>query len=85
MKVLNKTKVTYQESSIDSNGNIKFINLKPGEAIEVDDAIAEKWLKINGIEEFIEPADAKKIEAKLNAEIEKLKAENTKLKTTKTC
>lgn len=83
MKVINKTKVTYQESTIDADGNVKFINLEPGKVAEVSNEIAEKWLKINGIEEFVDPEAAKAKENELKAEIEKLKAENTQLKAPK--
>ena len=73
----------FQESTIDKDGNVRTIDLKPEMVVEVDDKLAKKWLKINGIVEFVDPSEAKKEEEKLKAEIEQLKAENTKLKTTK--
>lgn len=83
MKLYNRTKMIYQESFIDKDGNVKFINLEPNKTVEVDEKLAEKWLKIDGVEEYIDPEKAKKEEAKLKAEIEQLKAENDKLKTPK--
>lgn len=73
----------FQESNIDNDGNIKFINFEPNKVVEVSEEIAKKWLKFDGIVEYVEPKDAKEAEDKLKAEIEKLKAENAKLKETK--
>ena len=83
MKLLNKTKMIFQESTMDKDGNIKSINLEPNKVVEVDEKLAKKWLKFNGIVEYVEPKEAKAVEYELKAEIEKLKAENAKLKTTK--
>lgn len=83
MKVFNKSKNIFQESSIDKDGNVSFINLLPNTALEVDDAIAKKWLATGKVVEYVEPADAKAVENQLMAEIEKLKAENAKLKEAK--
>ena len=80
MKVFNKSKRIYQESNIDKNGNIKFVNLLPNTCLEVDDKIAQKWLKTGEVVEYAEPEDVKAKEDELKAEIEKLKAENAKLK-----
>lgn len=50
-----------------------------GEVAEVEDSIAELLLKIDGVREYVEPIDVKKLEEE-NA---KLKAKLVKQKTTK--
>lgn len=56
-----------------------------GEIAEVEDNIAELLLKIDGVREYIEPVDVKKLEeenAKLKAQLSK-EEQKTKAKTTK--
>lgn len=62
-------------------------NLLPHQTIEVPENIAELWLNIEGIEKYIDPAEAKakevkaaEVTAKLEKENEALKAELEKLK-----
>lgn len=73
MKIQNNTKTTY------IHGDLKL--LPNGEITEVkDEKIAKVWLSIDGIIEYIAPADVKAEKAALEAEIKKLKAENAELK-----
>lgn len=62
----------------------KYYFIGIGEVAEVEDSIAELLLKIDGVREYVEPVDVKKLEeenAKLRAQLEKPKA--TKKKGTK--
>lgn len=73
MKIQNNTKTTY------THGDLKL--LPNGEITEVkDEKIAKVWLSIDGIIEYIAPADVKVEKAALEAEIKKLKAEIKALK-----
>ena len=84
----NDTKTTY------SHG---VYTLNPGSTLPIPEDIANIWLQVKGINEYIDPAVSKQAEAKAKEEtdkikselekakdeIEKLKAENEKLKETK--
>ena len=54
--------------------------LPVGEHVEVPEKVAKIWLKIKGVEEYVEPADLAKLEAEAKAEKERLEKENQKLK-----
>lgn len=85
MKLENKSKnrIAYN----DNKGILHFINI--GEIVDVDDEIAKIILKFDGVREYAEPKDFKRLEeenAKLKAKLEKkeksldeLKAEADKL------
>lgn len=69
MKLENKSKnrIAYN----DKNGVLRFINI--GEIAEVDDDIAKLILKFDGVREYAEPKDVKRLEeenAKLKAQLE---------------
>ncbi len=64
-------------------GKMYTYNLPNGSTADIPDEIAEKWLKINGVEKYIAPADLDKAakEAKVKADAEKaaLQEENARL------
>ena len=69
MKIINnsKNRIAYH----DSKGVLHFINI--GEIAEVDNYIAQILLKIDGVSEYAEPQDMRKLEeenAKLRAQLE---------------
>lgn len=73
MKLQNNTQTTY------THGDLKL--LPNGAITEIEnEKIANIWLKIDGIVEYIAPEDVKKEVEALKAEIEKLKKENAELK-----
>lgn len=73
MKLQNNTQTTY------THGEFKL--LPNGAITEIkDEKVANIWLKIDGIVEYVAPEDAKKEVEALNAEIAKLKAEIKALK-----
>lgn len=80
MLLQNKSSYSLQHSEYDKNFKLQIIEIKAGEVKEIDDKIAEKWLKTGLVVEYVEPKAAKAKEDELLAEIEKLKAENAKLK-----
>lgn len=74
MKLINKTMNTLQHGE-------HFLRVNAVEDIPED--IAKIWLKINGVEEYVEPADLAKLE-KENEKLKKqLEAAKTATKTTK--
>lgn len=84
MKLINKTKNPLQHSSLDEKAYIKIVTLNPNEVKDIENEIAKKWLAINGIEEYIDPEEAKAKDEAQKAEIAALKKELTKAKATKT-
>lgn len=76
MKIQNKSKRTYQHSELDGLGQITIIDIKPGEIKEVNEKIAEVWLKTGDVVEYADPKD----QAELKDENAKLKAELAALK-----
>ena len=77
MILKNNTKRKYVHSYLDENAKLKMIVLQPNCTLEVPQEVADSWLKIEGIIEYIEPKKVKDIEAenaKLKAELDKLKA-----------
>jgi hypothetical protein len=73
MKLQNNTQTTY------THGELKL--LPNGAVTEIkDEKVANIWLKIDGIVEYVAPEDVKKEVEALKAEIEKLKKENAELK-----
>ena len=80
MKLHNKSKHPFQHSYLDKNFNLVSVEIGAGEIKEIDDKIAQVWLKTGQCVEFVAPEDLKAKEEKLNKEIEKLKEENAKLK-----
>lgn len=79
MKLHNISKHPLQHSCLDENMHLVSVEIKAGEIKEIEDEIAKVWLKTGAVVEFVAPEDAKA----LNQEIEKLKAENAKLKVSK--
>lgn len=88
MKLHNKTGFGLQHviTKTDKEGRTKRITytLAHDEAKEIPQEVADVWLKINGVKEYVEPADVEKIkkeaEAKAKAEKETLGKENAALK-----
>lgn len=79
MKLINKTMNTLQHGE-------HFLRVNAVE--DIPEEIAKVWLKINGIEEYVEPADLAKLEKeneKLKKQLEAAKTATkiTKAKTTK--
>lgn len=83
MKIVNKSKCPFQHSFMDAKHQLKIVEIQPGEVKEVEDKIAQIWLKTGKVVEYVEPKEAKEKENELLAQIEKLKAENAKLKEAK--
>lgn len=83
MLIENKSKHNLQHSAYDEKFKLEIVEIKAGEVKEIEDSIAKKWLKTGLVVEYVEPKAAKEKESELLAEIEKLKAENKKLKEAK--
>lgn len=83
MKVHNKSNHPFQHSYLDDRKQLVIVEINAGEIKEIDDKVADIWLKTGECVEFVAPEDLKAKEQELNKEIEKLKAENAKLKTVK--
>lgn len=74
VKLFNGSKTTLQHSEI-VNGKAKLITLKPNDVADVPKAVAETWLKVDGVAEHVDPAKAKKEQEELLKEVETLKKE----------
>lgn len=83
MLIQNKSNHPLQHSEYSKDFKLKIIEIKAGEVKEIDDSIAQKWLKSGLVAEYVEPKAAKEEKDELLKEIEKLKAENKKLKESK--
>lgn len=70
----------YQHTYFDKENKFHAINLMPKTDAEIPDDIAEKWLKTGEVVEYVKPEEAKAKEAALEEENAKLKAEIEKLK-----
>ena len=84
MKLQNKSKYVFQHTYFDDKMDLVKVEIGVGEVKDIDDEIAKIWLKTGEIVEFIDPKQAKEEKDELLKEVEKLKAENKKLKNTKT-
>lgn len=76
MLLKNNTNRKYVHSWLDKNAKLQMIILGPNKILDVSEDVADSWLKIPGIIEYIEPKKAKELEdenAKLKAELEELK------------
>lgn len=71
MRVYNKSKRMYE------HGEYK---LAPSSDIKVPDEVAEIWLATGDIVEYVDPAEAKKAEAKAAENLKALEDENAKLR-----
>ena len=80
MKIVNKAKHPFQHSYLDEKLNLQIVEIGAGEIKDIDDEIAKVWLSTGKVAEYVEPKEAKEKENELLKEIEKLKAENAKLK-----
>lgn len=86
MKLLNKSGNGLSHSlQIEKNGKKENQNyfIAIGQVLDVPEEIAKVWLKIPGVEKFVEVEDLAKIEEenkKLKAELEKSKNKNKKNK-----
>lgn len=80
MKLYNKSKRAYQHSYFDEKNKLVSITLLPKQTKEIDDKIAEIWLKTGEVVEYADPKEVKKTQAKLADENAKLKAEIEALK-----
>ena len=77
MKLINKTQNTLQHGE-------HFLRVNT--VADIPEDVAKIWLKINGVEEYAEPADLKKLEKeneKLKKELEAAKKTTTKGKSKK--
>lgn len=77
MKLHNQANHAFQHSFMNDKNDLVIVEIKAGEIKEIDDEIAKIWLKTGEVVEFVEPKEAKELEnenAKLKAELEKLKA-----------
>lgn len=81
MKVQNKSRRIYQHSFYNAKGVLQLINLCPGEILDIDDKVAQVWLKTGDVIEYADPKD----HAKLEDENAKLKAELAALKDKEKC
>lgn len=82
MRLYNKSKRTYQHTYFNTDKNPTTISLNPRCDAEIPDEVAELWLKIGEVVEYVDPQKAKKVQADLEAENAKLKAELKALKKT---
>lgn len=80
MLLKNNTKSKFVHSYFNENYKLQMLILEPKRTLEVPEDVAKSWLKVPGIEEYIEPSKIKEKEEKLIKEIEKLKEENAELK-----
>jgi hypothetical protein len=80
MKVQNKANHPFQHSYLDEKKQLVIVEINAGEIKEIQDDIAKLWLRTGEVVEFVAPEDLKAKEAELNKKIEKLEAENAKLK-----
>ena len=69
---------------MDKNNKLIVINLLPKTDAEIPDNIAKLWLKTGEVVEYVKPEEAKAVQAKLEEENAKLKAELEALKKAKT-
>ena len=77
MKLINKSRNPLLHSYLNEKKQIVTFILGVNEVKDVEDSLAQNWLKINGIEEFVSPEDAKAKDeeiARLKAELDKQKA-----------
>lgn len=75
MRLYNKSKRTYQHTYYTADKIPVTISLNPKCNEEIPDEVAELWLKIGEVVEYVDPGRAKKVQADLEAENAKLKAE----------
>lgn len=80
MRVYNKSSRMYQHTYFDKENKFHAINLMPKTDAEIPDDIAKAWLKTGEIVEYVKPEEAKAKQAELEDENAKLKAELEKLK-----
>lgn len=82
MKLYNKSGNGLQHVLVE-NGKMNTYTLPNAGTADIPEEIAEKWLKINGVEKYIAPADlekaAKKAKAEADAEKKALQEENARL------
>ena len=82
MLLKNNTKRKFVHSYLDDKCKLQMIILQPNSALDVPKEVAESWLKVPGIEQYVEPKKAKELEdenAKLKAELTKLKSDANEL------
>ena len=80
MRVYNKSSRKYQHSEFNKDNKLVTIELLPKTDAEIPDEIAKKWLKTGEVVEYVKPEEAKAKQAELEDENAKLKAEIEKLK-----
>lgn len=84
MKLHNRTGYGLQHvvTETDKDGRARRVTytLAHDEAKEIPQEVANVWLKIDGVTEYVAPADLKEAEAKAKAEKEALEKENKALK-----
>lgn len=81
MKIHNKAKHAFQHSLYNTQNGVTLIEIQAGEIKDIPDEIAQIWINTGEVVEFVEPKQAKELEdenAKLKAELNKLKAEPKK-------
>lgn len=82
MKVQNKSRRTYQHSYYNAKGVLQILNLCPGDILDIDEKIAQVWLKTGDVVEYADPKDHAKLEdenAQLKAELAALKGKEKSL------
>lgn len=84
MKLHNKTSYGLQhvvtKPDKDGRSTKTTYTLACDEVKEIPQEVANVWMKINGVEEYVAPADLKKAEEKVKAEKEALEKEIAELK-----
>lgn len=80
MLIKNNRKCPIQHTFYDEKKELQIIEIAGGEVKEIQDDIAELWLKNGLVIEYVEPKKAKEEKEELLAKIAKLEAENAALK-----
>lgn len=80
MLVKNTAKRAVQHTYFNKNNELIVVEIQGGEVKDIEDKIAEIWLKHGLVTEYVEPKRAKEEKEELLAKIAKLEAENKALK-----
>ncbi|DAB09776.1 TPA: hypothetical protein CPT95_03585 [Candidatus Gastranaerophilales bacterium HUM_15] len=79
MKLHNRCGNNLSHVIVEKGKNITYF-IANGDFGEVPKKVAEIWLKIPGVTEYVEPADLEKAEAEAKAKQEAMEKENAELK-----
>jgi len=80
MLVKNNARRPVQHTFFNDKLELQIVEIAGGEVKEIQDDIAEIWLKHGLVIEYVEPKKAKEEKEELLAKIAKLEAENKELK-----